>query len=111
MVNKETLTKVEREYQRIRELYADVDPKRLALAEGPMREMARMRVQLDMQNELAFTSGLVLVDPKNPTRQKELPVSKTITKTRASYIAYVQRLKSIMDVDMEEDEDDLNEYT
>ena len=98
------------EYERLRALFAEADESRIALADGLLWEAAKMRCQLDTLNEAALTAGLVKVDPSNPARQRELPVSRALTKVRASYVAYIQRIKSLLDVDTEEDEDGLEDY-
>ena len=99
------------EYERLQQLYDGADDRQRILAEGAMQELARIRRQLDELEGIAAVSGLVKVDPKNPARQKELPVCRVLTKARASYIAYVQRLRALLLDGCEDvEEDGLDEY-
>lgn len=101
---------VVREYERMRALYADADESLLGLTDGLMIEAARMRVQLNRLNDIAAVTGLVKIDPDNPEHQKELPVSRMLSKLRPNYIACIQRIKSILNVQNDEDDDGLDEY-
>ena len=99
------------EYERLQQLYDGADDRQRLLAEGAMQELARIRRQLDELEGIAAASGLVKVDPKNPARQRELPVCRVLTKTRASYIAYVQRLRALLlDGCSDVEDDGLDEY-
>ena len=42
--------------------------------------------------------------------QKELPVSKTIEKIRASYINYMIKLSKVLGTTLDDDEEELNDY-
>ena len=46
------------------------------------------------------------IDPKNPERQKELPVSKMITRISANYLSYMSRIAHALGKPVQEDEDD-----
>ena len=61
-------------------------------------------VFIDMRDR----GGIVQVcfDPKNPERQKELPVSKMITRISANYLSYMSRIAHALGKPVQEDEDD-----
>ena len=96
----------EREYKRLKGLLSDMDEKQQAVLDGVCREAAEIRAQLSALNETAKKSGLVMVDKTNPTRQKELPVSRALTKLRASYNACINILSNALGKQVPEDEDD-----
>ena len=99
------------EYERLQQLFDGADERQRLLAEGAMQELARIRRQLDELEKIAAASGLVKFDPRNPARQRELPVGRALAKARASYIAYVQRLRSLLLSGCEDmEEDGLDEY-
>lgn len=104
------MDKVQREYERIKALFVGADEVRLELADGLLWEAAKIRIQLDNLNDIAERSGLVKIDLDNPTRQKELPVSRSLTKTRANYVSYIQRIKSLLDAETDDDDEGLGEY-
>ena len=102
--------KVEKEYERIKEIFSKADETLLLLNDGAIWEAARIRVELDVMHEIIKNTGRIKISSKNPTLQKELPVSKTIEKVRASYINYMAKLSKVLGIAIDEDEDELNDY-
>ena len=92
MGNQEKHEKSKREYERIREIFKEADEKTLDLLDGVIWEASRCRAELDELHEIAAASGLIMVDRNNPQRQKELPVSRQMTRVRASYLNHMTRL-------------------
>lgn len=101
---------VRKEYERIRELFKDCDENQLQLLDGAIWETARLRVELNDLNKIVVQTGLVKVNPKNLSMQKELPVSKLIVKTRANYLNYIAKLSNILGKNIDAEEDDLDEF-
>lgn len=104
------LLDIKQEYERIKELFSGVDEKQLELADGAIWECARLRIELNDLHEIIEESGLIKVHPKNPTMQKELPVSKLVVKARANYLNYIAKLSNILGKEIEEDDDELSDY-
>ena len=104
------LLDIRQEYERIKELFSGVDEKQLELADGAIWECARLRIELNALHEIIKESGLIKVHPKNPTMQKELPVSKLVVKSRANYLNYIAKLSNILGKEIEEDDDELSDY-
>lgn len=104
------LLDINQEYERIRELFSGVDEKQLELADGAIWECARLRIELNDLHKIIEESGLIKVHPKNPTMQKELPVSKLVVKARANYLNYIAKLSNILGKEIEEDDDELSDY-
>jgi hypothetical protein len=102
--------KAAEEYERIRTLFEGVDEKQLALVDGAIWEAARLRIELNRLHEIVERTGLVKVHPDNPTRQKELPVSRLIVKVRANYLNYIAKLSSILGKNVLDEDDDLKEF-
>ena len=104
------LLDIKQEYERIKELFSGVDEKQLELADGAIWECARLRIELNDLHKIIEESGLIKVHPKNPTMQKELPVSKLVVKARANYLNYIAKLSNILGKEIEEDYDELSDY-
>ena len=102
--------KVEEEYNRIKELFAGCDELQMQLVDGALWEAARLRVELDDLSDIIRKTGLIKVNPNNPSMQKELPVSKLIVKARANYLNYISKLSNLLGKTLDEDEDDLNDF-
>jgi hypothetical protein len=104
------IIKVEEEYTRIKDLFEGTDEKQLSLLDGTIWEAARLRVELDRLNDIVKITGLVKIHKDNPTMQKELPISRLITKVRANYLNYVAKLSNILGKNIDEEDDDLTDY-
>lgn len=105
-----SLTEIRQEYERIKALFVDVDEKQLQLVDGAIIEAARLRVELDRLHEIVQRSGLVKVDPNNPTRQKALPVSKELPKVRAGYTNIIFKLARVLGAAITEEDLGLDDY-
>lgn len=103
--------KTRQEYDRIKALFEGVDEKQISLVDGSIWEAARLRVELDRLNEIVKITGLIAVNPNNPAQQRELSVSKMITKVRANYLSYISRLSALLGKNVGDEDDDLAEFT
>ncbi|CEP43019.1 hypothetical protein [Paraclostridium sordellii] len=102
--------KIEEEYKRIKSLFDGVDEKVLSLIDGAILESARIKIELDDMHEIVKESNLIKVNKENPSLQKELPISKLLTKQRANYINYISKLAGVLGRTEEEEEDELGDY-
>ncbi len=102
---------VKKEYERIKDLFSKADETLLELVDGAIWEAARVRVELNQLHEIIKVSGRIKIHPTNKSLQKELPVSKVIEKTRASYINYMSKLSSILSTNIGDDDgEELSDY-
>lgn len=104
------MTDFKKEYKRIKALFADVDEKQLQLVDGAIIEAARLRVELDRLNEIVKQSGLIKVDPNNPSRQKALPVSRELPKVRAGYTNIIFKLARVLGASVADEDLGLGDY-
>lgn len=104
------MTELQQEYDRIKALFTDVDEKQLQLVDGAIIEAARLRVELDRLHEIVKVSGLIKIDPNNPTRQKVLPVSKELPKIRAGYTNIIFKLAKILGAGVSDEDLGLDDY-
>ncbi|MCX0403271.1 zinc-binding protein [Clostridium perfringens] len=98
--------KIQKEYERLKNLFDGIDENNLSLLDGSLMECARLKVELDDLHEIVKETGLIKFNPNNMSQQKELPVSKLITKVRANYLSYVSRLSGILGKNILDDEED-----
>lgn len=99
-----------KEYERIKALFDGVDEKQLSLIDGALWEAARLRSELDRLNGIVKDTGLIRVNPDNPTQQKELPVSRLIVKVRANYLNYIAKLMNALGKSEDPDDNDLKAF-
>lgn len=103
-------TNIKIEYEKLKALFSGVDETQLNLLDGAIIEAARIKVELDDLRKIVKETGLVKINPNNLTQQKELPVGKVLTKTRANYINYISKLSNLLGKDAEIDDDELDDY-
>lgn len=101
---------IQKEYERLRVLFDNVEEKQLKLVDGAIWETARLRVELNALNEIVKETGLVKVHQERKELQKELPVSKLIIKARANYLNYIAKLSNILGKNIIDDEEILSDY-
>ena len=78
--------------------------------DGTFWEAARIRKELNDLHKIVEVSGLVKINPKNPSMQKELPVSKQIVRLRANYLNYMAKLSNILGKNVTDEDDDLEDF-
>jgi hypothetical protein len=99
------------EYERIKSLFSDIDEKQIEMLDGLFVECARLKCELDKMNIIINKTGRIKIHPNNPYIQKELPVSKVIEKTRASYTNITIKLSNILGKSITDEEDnDLEDF-
>lgn len=101
---------IQKEYERIKNLFEGVDESQLQLVDGLIVEAARCKVELDDLHQVVKETGLMQVHPNNPNLQKELTVSKMIVKVRANYLSYITKLSQLLGTTVEDDDEDLAGY-
>lgn len=101
---------VKQEYERIKGLFVGIDERQLHLIDGALWEAARLKIELNGLNEIVKQSGLVKINPANPSQQKEMPVSKMIVKVRANYLNYIAKLSGVLGRNVDDEDDDLEEF-
>lgn len=104
--------KIEKEYKRLKSKLEGLDENLIELNDGTILEAARLKVEIDELHEIIKETGLIKVNPNNPSQQKELPVSKVIIKVRANYLNYIAKLSNLLGKNLndEEEEDDLEDF-
>lgn len=101
---------IKKEYERLKLLFNGVDEVQLELLDGALVEAARLKVELDDLRIIVKQTGLIQVSKKDANKQRELPVGKILTKTRANYLNYLSKLSNMLGKNVDEDEDDLSDF-
>ena len=99
---KKRLTKWEKveagEYRRLMLIYSNLPSNRLAVAEGLIRQAARLRARLDMLWADLQANGeteIFTQSEKTDPYERERPASRTFTATDKSYQAIIKQLNDM----------------
>lgn len=104
------MNEIKQEYERLKTLFENVDENQFRLCEGAIKEAARLRCELDKLHEIVKQTGLIKVSADNSAKQKELPVSKMLTKVRANYINVIFKLSRILEATLNDEDIGLEDY-
>lgn len=99
------------EYQRLMKIYKNLPPNKLAVAEGLIRQAARLRDRLDMLWRDLQEHGeteLFSQSPNTEPYERERPASRTFTSTDKAYQAIIRQLNDM--VPEAEEKDDLDDF-
>ena len=103
----------EKEIRRLKRLYKELPPKKLALAEGLIIQAARLRVRLDNLweelQEKGETEWFTQSDKTEPY-ERERPASRTFTATDKSYQSIIKQLNDMLPEENMPEADDLSEF-
>lgn len=107
-MTEDTQEKIKKEYDRLLSLFGDCQDTQIELVTGLITEAARIKIELDDMHLLIAQCGTIQYDKKNPLHQRELPISKTLVKVRASYSNIIYRLSQIMNKNIDDDAEELS---
>lgn len=94
------------EYQRLMRIYKSLPPNKLAVAEGLIRQAARLRdrlnaLWLDLQEN--GETEMFSQSPNTDPYERERPASRTFTATDKSYQAIIRQLNDMVPEQQEKD--------
>jgi hypothetical protein len=100
-----------KELERLREIFAKVDPEKADLVDGLLHDAAFLKAENSSLREVLAQTGTVKVHPTNPELQKPVEAARQYLKNVNSYSVIVKTLNGILNKNMlEEDDDDLGEF-
>src|SRR5690554_4095840 len=100
--------KIKTEYERLKKLFASVDPTKTELVDNLLNEAAFMKIQLSNLQEQIKRYGAVQISNKGTQRPTE--AAKYYTKLVNSYGTVIKTLNSIMGKNMVDDDDEFDEF-
>lgn len=101
------------EIKRLKALYAELPPKKKALAEGLIVEAARLRVRLDSLWASLQESGeisTVQQSPSAPPFDRESPESKIYSSTNKLYQSIIKQLSDMLPAEKVETTSSLDKF-
>ncbi len=99
-------------YEELRRQYVacGAAEEKLALCDSLLWECARAARQLAELNGIAAQSGLVLIHPADPRRQKALPIGAELSRLRASLANMSYKLTRLLVGEVDVDDGGLDEF-
>lgn len=106
MENKELLAEIDR----LKREFKNADESKLKAMDALIEQAAYERIYLRNLNKQAVISGLVKINPDNPTLQKSLPISGEIAKHSATLTNITDKLMKHLAIEQEDEDEGLSDY-
>ena len=97
------------EYERLLELFKDVDEAKRKLVDELLKKAAFLKVQLDKLEEEIEEYGAVIYN-KSHTVSKETQTYKTFLSSLGTYQAIIKTLNGILGTSVEDEDDEFDEF-
>jgi len=99
------------EYEKLSELFKDVEPAIAQLCEGLIQDASFLFAENHVLKQVLEKTGMVKIHPDNPSLQKPVEAAKQYLKNVNSYSVIIKTLNAILSKSaLEEDDDDLGEF-
>jgi len=101
----------DKELERLREIFARIDPEKADLVEGLIHDAAFLKAENAVLRQTLEVTGMVKIHPNNPDLQKPVEASRQYLKNVNTYSVIIKTLNGILNKNMlEDDEDDLGDF-
>ncbi len=97
--------KYQKELEKLKEIFSKLEPNKLNLVYGLLEETAYQKITLCEMRECMEQTGMVLVHPKDNTKQKALPIANEYRRTANIYALNIKQLSSLLHQLDKEEED------
>ena len=100
------------ELEKLRELFKGCDPTMASLAEGLVKQAAYLyAANVGLEEKMLEAGGMVRFHPQRPELQKNTEAAKQYLKNANAYANIISKLSGILGKRIDEDDEDLDEYT
>lgn len=99
---------VEKEYKRLKELFAGVDVLKEELVDELIRKSAFLKVEMDRLEEIIKTSKMVQISNKG--NQRINPAYKAYLQSLSTYQSIIKTLNAILGKNVEDTDDDFDDF-
>ena len=88
--------KYEKEFERLKQIFSELEQNELELIQGLLEETAYQKVTLCEMREIMSETGMLLIHPKDNTKQKALPIANEYRRTANIYALNIKQLYSLL---------------
>lgn len=88
--------KIQKEVEKLKEIFKDCDQSSLKLIDGLIFETAFLTVELSEMRKILNDTGMIKIHPTDFTKQKPLPIANEYRRTLNIYSLNIKVLNSIL---------------
>jgi hypothetical protein len=100
----------QREYAKLTEIFADVDPSKAKLVEGLIADAACLASENHVLRSVIDKTGTVQINPANPLQQRPVEAAKQYLKNLNLYAVVIKTLNGVLSKNVLELDDDMSEF-
>lgn len=100
----------EAELAKLTELFADVEPSKMKLVEGLIKDAAFLFSENFALKETLTKTGMIKIHPNYPDMQRTIPAAKEYRQNLNSYAVIIKTLNGILQKNVSEGDDDFDEF-
>lgn len=106
----EKTKKIEKEYERLKEVFKNIDENSAKLIDGLLKETAYLKIELLEMREILNKSGMIKVHPNDYLKQKALPIANEYRRTVNIYSLNIKVLNGILNKTVCDEDDPFDEW-
>lgn len=87
---------IQKEFEKLKQIFSELEQKELDFISGLLEETAYQKVTLCEMREIMSETGMLLIHPKDNTKQKALPIANEYRRTANIYALNIKQLYSLL---------------
>ncbi len=87
---------IQKEFEKLKQIFSELEQKELDFISGLLEETAYQKVTLCEMREIMSETGMLLIHPKDSTKQKALPIANEYRRTANIYALNIKQLYSLL---------------
>ncbi|MCI9355102.1 MAG: hypothetical protein HFE58_09985 [Firmicutes bacterium] len=87
---------IQKEFEKLKQIFSELEQKELDFISGLLEETAYQKVTLCEMREIMSEIGMLLIHPKDNTKQKALPIANEYRRTANIYALNIKQLYSLL---------------
>ncbi|MGG1673311.1 hypothetical protein ACIFOE_22270 [Paenibacillus sp. NRS-1783] len=100
----------DKELEKLRVIFGDVDPSKAQLVEGLMEDAAFLKAENYVLRQTLSATGMVKIHPSNPDLQKPVEAARQYLKNVNAYAVVVKTLNGVLSKNTLDPDDDMDEF-
>ncbi|WP_416149494.1 hypothetical protein ACM26V_00395 [Salipaludibacillus sp. HK11] len=100
----------EEELEKLTKIFEEVEDSKRKMVEGLIEDAAFLKSENKILKDSMADTGMVEINPKNPSRQRTVESAKQYLRNINSYSVVIKTLNGVLNKNTIEDEDDLSDY-
>lgn len=103
-------TEIQKEREKLAELFKDIEPAKAMLVDGLIEDAAFLRVQNARLKARLAETGMVKIHPDYPDMQKPIEAARQYLRNVNSYAVVIKTLNGVLSKNVPDEEDEFDRF-